>query len=161
MSLHRFGHDCKVLFITVGSNFFHSSFNARLRPAKVYSLRFCKRRLMIPQIAKSIDAASGLSGIHSSGVTKLIFCWSKYASVCLEVWLGALSWWKTMTVFNLVSRKHSGKIFFDKRLKNFIDIEVWIKFYTFINNTDIRFTNGSLRLPRPWILEQMNRVLQT
>jgi hypothetical protein len=53
--------------------FFHSSLHVLLRPVKVYILRFGKRCLKIPQITKSICAGSGLFGIISSGVKKLLF----------------------------------------------------------------------------------------
>ena len=57
MSLHRFGHDSKVVFMTVCSNLFHSSCNARAKPANVYILRFSKHRFKIPNIARSTGAA--------------------------------------------------------------------------------------------------------
>ena len=117
----------------------HSIFNALLRPAKVYSLRFCKRRLKITQIAKLIGAATGLLGIHFSGVTSWYFidasmrvCVLRYGWMHYPGGRPCLSFDLQETFWENLYKKH----------QNFIDIEVWIDLYTIINNKDICFTMG-------------------
>ena len=99
--------------------FFHSPFNARLRLAKVYSLRFCKCRFWRCPKSKIHWCCIRTFGhpffrrykvdFLLTQVRQYVFWGMTECTILVED-----------HVFNLVSRKHSGKIFIDKRLQNFI-----------------------------------------